>query len=115
MKKSMQVIKVILFDIGNVILFFDNHRVSRKIAAITGQPEDKLFDLIFGLYAEKEIDLGKSPTAEFLEVVKSQLNLKLDLPTLKFIFSDIFTENKKVSYLIRILKGKIPLLGITNT
>jgi hypothetical protein len=72
-------IQVILFDIGNVILFFDNHRVSKKINEITGESEEKLFKFIFGLYAEKEIDLGKIPANEFLQIVKKKFNLKLNL------------------------------------
>jgi len=111
----MKTIKSILFDIGNVILFFDNHRVSKTIAEITKQSEDKIFKFIFGLYAETEIDLGKTSSEEFLQRVKSKLNLKIDLENLKFIFSDIFTENKKMTSLIKTLKGKVPLLGITNT
>lgn len=111
----MKPIQVILFDIGNVILFFDNHRVSEKLKEITGQSEDKLFKFIFGLYIQKEIDLGTTSSKEFLQIVKSKLGLKMSLEELKFIFSNIFTENKKISYLIQNLKGKIPLLAITNT
>jgi putative hydrolase of the HAD superfamily len=111
----MKPVKSILFDIGNVILFFDNHRVSEKIAEITNQSEDKIFKVVFGLYAETEIDLGKISSKEFLERVKSKLHLKIDLENLKFIFSDIFMENKKMTSLIKMLKGKVPLLGITNT
>src|SRR5262245_39333322 len=111
----MKSIQVILFDIGNVILFFNNHRVSKKIKEITGQSEDNLFKTIFGLYIEKEIDVGKTPVKEFLQLVKKKLNLKLSLEKLEYIFSDIFTENKNISHLIQNLKGKIPLLAITNT
>lgn len=108
-------IKAVLFDIGNVILYFDNHRVSKKLIELTGQSEDKLFKIVFDLYMEKELDLGKFPAEEFLKIIKSELDLKISLSELKFIFSDIFTENVLVSNLIYQLKWKIRLLAVSNT
>jgi len=111
----MKNIKAIFFDIGNVILYFDNHRVSRGLAEISLQSEARIFGEVFDLYAEMELDLGKTPIPEFLLQIQKKLNLKADLQILKIVFSDIFTENIPVSSLIRHLKGKIPIIGITNT
>lgn len=111
----MKHIKCLLLDIGNVVLLFDNHKVSRRLAQITGQDEVKIFRFVFSLYIDMELDTGKTLTHTFLNLIKRKLSLKLDLPSLKYIFDDIFTENEKVCSLLRLLKGKIPLIGITNT
>ena len=108
-------IKAILFYIGNVILFFDNHQISRRLSQITGRPEPELFKTVFDLYLEKGLDIGATPTLEFLEILRDQLEISIDLITLKTIFSDIFTENIRMFYLIRMLKGKIPILAVSNT
>ncbi|MBI1870369.1 MAG: HAD family phosphatase [Chlamydiae bacterium] len=111
----MKTIKAILFDIGNVILFFDNHRVSRQLSEKTGKTESKLFKLVFDLYTELELDLGKTPPEKFLGLIQKEMDLKLDIAELKFIFSNIFQENERVSNLIKLLKWKISILAVSNT
>lgn len=108
-------IKCLLFDIGNVVLFFDNHRVSKRLAGLIQHNEDEIFRYVFSLYIDSELDIGRTPTLEFLRWVKKELSLELSLDELKDIFDDIFTENETVCNLLKLLKGKIPLLGVTNT
>ncbi len=108
-------IKAIIFDIGNVILFFNNHLVSKRLQALTHLSEEKLFKTVFGFYMEKELDLGKFPADDFLKLVRSKLKLKTSIPQMHTLFSDIFKENVLISSLIRQLKGKIPLIAISNT
>ncbi|MBI1883009.1 MAG: HAD family phosphatase [Chlamydiae bacterium] len=108
-------LKAILFDIGNVILYFDNHRVSQRLAKLTGKNEPGLFKLIFDLYAEKELDLGKTSPQDYFKEISRKTGLELGEETLKNIFSDVFTENVKMANLIHFLKGRLPLIGISNT
>lgn len=111
----MKSIKAVIFDIGNVVLYFNNHIVSRRLSELTGLPEKRLYEYVFGLYNEMELDLGSTPAITFLESIKKEFEPMLELDQIRHIFSDIFLENLKVSNLIRQLKGKIPLLAITNT
>ena len=108
-------LRCIVFDVGNVILYFNNHLVSQRLAQITGRPESQLFKYIFGLYNDMELDLGKTPTQQFLKTVKDELRLDMDLAHLGILFSDIFAENVLVSEFIRKLKWKLPLIALSNT
>lgn len=108
-------IKALIFDIGNVVLFFDNHKVARNIAQITGLTELTILKTVFDLYTQLEIDLGKVPIKEYFELIKEKLNLELTTKELRNIFDDIFTENHLMSSFIRRLENRIPLAAITNT
>lgn len=111
----MSEIKAILFDIGNVILFFDNHRVSRRLAPLSGRQEPEVFREVFGLYVENEFDLGRIATHDYFSLIRERLGLELPDSELRIIFSDIFTENAAMSSLLNRLKGRYPLIAVTNT
>lgn len=108
-------VKAVFFDIGNVILYFDNHLVSRRLSQITGRSEADLFNLVFGLYAQMELDLGKTSMQEFLKILQKELELKLGNEELNEIFSDIFTDNPQMRHLIYHLKRKVKVIAVSNT
>jgi len=108
-------IKAVLLDIGNVILYFDNHIVSRKLSELTGRPESELFNFVFGLYAKMELDIGRTPMEEFLTAIQEELNLNIQREELNWIFSNIFTSNPHMKLLIHHLKRKVKVIAVSNT
>ncbi|MDP3980509.1 MAG: HAD family phosphatase [Chlamydiota bacterium] len=110
-----QNIKAIIFDIGNVVLFFNNHLISQKIAESSGLGESNVFREILTRYNDTGLDVGHISGLDFLQTIKTNLKIDHSLERLQEIFCDIFNENAQMAKLIRFLKGKYKLLALSNT
>ena len=115
-------IKLFVFDLGNVILPFDNRQIAEKLYA---RSEAKglcssadvfryLFDLCSGsINAYEE---GLSSSLEFFLDVRDRYKLGLDFEEFKDIWNNIFQENLEVNEIIVYLKAKgFPLFLLSNT
>lgn len=105
-------IKTVIFDIGNVVLFFDHEKMARQVANIlkTTFPivKDRLFkeELLF------QLELGNVTTEELIQ--EFQKLSPHPLPRKEFLsaFNQIFRENEEIAPIITSLKrqGKKLLL-----
>lgn len=109
-------IKSIIFDLGNVLLFFDWKIAERKLNQIqenAGNLCTKLLktnrDLIFSL------ETGRISEKEFLNVIKKKIQLEISDEILALIFSDIFWENTELVEKLSILKNSKKLYLLSNT
>ena len=115
-------IKLFVFDLGNVILPFDNRQIAEKLYA---RSEAKglcssadifryLFDFSDGSINPYEEGLCSS--LEFFLDVKDRYKLGLDFEEFKDIWNDIFQENLEVNEIVVYLKAKgFPLFVLSNT
>jgi HAD superfamily hydrolase (TIGR01509 family) len=115
-------IKLFVFDLGNVILPFDNRQIAEKLYA---RSEAKglcssadifryLFDLCSG--AVNPYEEGLSSSLEFFLDVRDRYKLALDFEEFKDIWNNIFQDNLEVNEIIVYLKAKgIPLFLLSNT
>jgi FMN phosphatase YigB (HAD superfamily) len=114
-------IKVIFFDLGNVILPFNNCQIAEKLSRLSGKREfqdpQKIFSYLFDL--EKgvinDFDMGRVSPAEFFQSIKKTLGLPIAFEEFIPIWTDIFVEDREVSEIIRSLKGKWKLGLLSNT
>ena len=105
-------IKLFVFDLGNVILPFDNHQIAEKLhrrSALRDScaPLDiftYLFDWEKGSINGYEEGLCSS--LEFFSDVKERYKLDLGFDEFKDIWNNIFSENPEVSEIITCLKAK---------
>lgn len=109
-------IKSIIFDLGNVLIFFDWKIAERKLNQIqenAGNLCTKLLktnrDLIFSL------ETGRISEKEFLNVIKKKIQLEISDEILALIFSDIFWENTELVEKLSILKNSKKLYLLSNT
>jgi putative hydrolase of the HAD superfamily len=115
-------IKLFVFDLGNVILPFDNRQIAEKLYARSEARDlfssadifHYLFDLRKGsINAYEE---GLSSSLEFFQDVRDRYKLGLDFEEFKDIWNNIFQENLEVSEVIVYLKAKgFPLFLLSNT
>ncbi len=114
-------IKVILFDLGNVILPFSHFQIAEKLLRFSGKKEfqdpSKIFSYLFDFQsgAVNRFDTGKVSPLRFFQSIKENLLLSLSFEEFVPIWTDIFTENKEVSETILSLKGKCRLGLLSNT
>ena len=114
-------IQVIFFDLGNVIVPFNNYQIAEKLCRFSDNREfqdpKKIFSYLFDL--EKgvinDFDKGKMSPSEFFETVKTSLGLTITYDQFVPIWTEIFTENQDISEIIRALKPKWRLGLLSNT
>jgi putative hydrolase of the HAD superfamily len=121
MQNQENVIKVILFDLGNVILPFNHYQIAERLSRFSQKKEfqdpKRIFSYLFDFErgAVNGYEIGKVSSTQFFESLKEYLHLSLSFEDFIPIWNDIFTEDQKVSKIIRSLKGKKKIGLISNT
>ena len=108
-------IRAILFDMGNVLLFFNAKISSKAFEEATGMTEQAIWELFFVSELERRYTRGEISSREFYEHVSQQFPKKIDYETFGHLWNDIFTENLEMEELLRKLKKHYPLYLISNT
>lgn len=114
-------IKLIIFDLGKVILDFSFSSVAEGLAGSSrhalykdhGNVADYL--LKHGTDIAVRYESGKIGSEEFYNHIKESLYLDLSFDQFKQIWSDIFRENEGVADLIERLKKDFRLCLLSNT
>lgn len=110
-------LKAVVFDLGNVILSFDNTLISGYIARKSGAHESDVRRFLFGAQLEKDIDTGAVTLAQFLDRINERFSSSIPLSEFEPVFCEVFTENTGVSSIIKDLKAggtRLGLLSNTN-
>ena len=115
MESSVAPIKAIMFDLGNVLVFFDAKRSSHAFSQALGMPEDEVWKAFFISDLERTYTRGEISSEEFYRKVNERFPSKLDFATFSHLWNDIFTENHEMEGLLRKLKKHYPLYLISNT
>jgi len=115
-------IKLFVFDLGNVILPFEHRQIAVKLYEKSREKAqfspDEVFKFMFdrgnglvNLYEE-----GLVSSLEFFMTIKNQYKLEMDFEGFKGIWNPIFWENPEVNELILYLKKKCyPVFLLSNT
>jgi putative hydrolase of the HAD superfamily len=121
MRSEKNLIEVIFFDLGNVILPFNNYQIAEKLCRFSQKEEfrepGKIFSYLFDLEngVINDFDRGKVSPSEFFQCIKKYLGLSIAFEKFIPIWTDIFVEDREVSEIIRSLKGKWRLGLLSNT
>jgi glucose-1-phosphatase len=107
-------IKAVVFDLGNVILNFDNRIISSFIAAKSGATEENVRAFIFGGKIERDIDRGAISLATFLNRINDRFSSNIGMQEFEPVFCNVFKENEDVSGLIANLKNSNYRLGLLS-
>ena len=107
--------KAILFDMGNVLIFFDAKRSSKAFSEAVGVPEDKIWQSFFVSDLERAYTRGEISSEDFYRRVSEHFPEKIDFAAFARLWNDIFTENEEMEDLLKRLKRHYPLYLISNT
>ena len=108
--------KVIVFDLGNVLIPFDHGRWVSNLNEIEPELGNKMFDKFMKNHdLQIKYESGKISDKEFISICLEWLNHKITSTQFCEIFSDIFTLNQKVIDLLPSLKSKHKLVLLSNT
>lgn len=109
-------IKALVFDLGNVLIYFDWKIAEKRLNEI----EDGFGTRTTKFLKEnnsiiKDLEKGKLSEEDFLETIKSNLNSAIDKITIAKIFSEIFWENVELTKLLPDLRKNYNLFLLSNT
>ncbi len=115
-------IKLFVFDLGNVILPFEHRQIGRKLCEKSrknGQltPED-IFNFMFsrGAGLVNAYETGQMSSLEFFSELRDRFALAITFEEFKDIWNPIFWENPRVIEAIEYLKSKgYPLFLLSDT
>lgn len=109
-------IRVVIFDMGKVLVWFDNSILFRKLADLAGQDVDRVREVAHvKLELVQSFDRGEITPAEFKERVCSALGLSLSYSQFYEIFNDVYTPNVSALDIVRRLKAAgYPLVLLSN-
>ncbi len=109
-------IKVIVFDLGNVLIPFHYDMIINKL----NEKEKGLGDFFVRKYTDnyhvhRSFEKGEMSEREFLSVMLDWTKHKVGEEEFKRIYSEIFTVNEKMTALLPELKKRFRLVLLSNT
>jgi len=110
-------IKVILFDLGKVLVDFDHKRAAERISAFCPKTALEIYNLFFESQVTVAFEAGKITPENFYLEVKNMLNLKLSYESFVPIWNDIFflsPKNRSVFRLANSLRAHYKTALLSN-
>lgn len=109
------VIEAVIFDLGNVLLFFDWKIAADRLCARTGRSRQELDHFIITTPFVDQLSRGELSSQQFFEIMRRDTGFSGDFTEFARIWSEIFTPNEPMIALARRLKGQVKRLILSNT
>ncbi|MGD9682039.1 MAG: HAD family hydrolase [Candidatus Obscuribacterales bacterium] len=107
-------VKLLVFDMGHVLIDFEWVSVCRQFATAAGVSLDK-FQVVLSRVATMGYETGRVDTREFLSRLNELLGTDLGVAEFTRMWNHGFRENLEMSSLLTRLKGAYPLYLLSNT
>ncbi len=107
--------RVIIFDLGKVIVDFDHFMICKKMALYCPLTAREIYREIFNSGLEAQFDEGILTPRSFFAHIKRNVHFTGSIIEFKKIWNHIFTLNPGISQLITRLKRNYRLLCLSNT
>lgn len=111
----MNGIDAVIFDLGNVLLAFDETRAVKRLAARTGKTPQQIDEYARGTPHVTELALGKVTKLRFFHTIAKDLAFDGTYEEFALIWSEIFTPIEPMVALAESLKNRLPRLLLSNT
>lgn len=107
--------KVILFDLGNVLVRFDHRIAVRRILPFTGKDFNEIYRLFFDSPVTKDFEEGRVSPKVFYKKISRALEFKnMTFGKFASIWNEIFFDNRGMGALLKELKKQYRLHLISN-
>ena len=113
---SVQV-KVLVFDLGRVLVDFDHQRAAKRISHFCSKTPLEIYNLFFESGSTIAFEAGKITPENFYLQVKEMLDLKLNYASFEPIWNDIFflsAQNRRVFALVNTLRKNYQTALLSN-
>ena len=108
-------IKLVIFDIGKVILDFDHMITCNKLAKYSKKDARYIYDFIFNSEMLDEYERGEISSMEMFSAISGELGLDISFKKFKEIWSNIFTIKEGIEQLIHRVKTLAKIAVLSNT
>ena len=109
-------IKSIISDLGNVLIFFDNDIFFNKIIGYSPLSEDEVIsEVLAHLELSRSFDMGKVMPEKFYLQAAKIFKANIDKTTFFSIYNDIFSLNMPIVGLLKSLRSRYTLVLCSNT
>ena len=111
----------LLFDLGNVLLFYDPNKalkeMAKKLKPLTAMLLwAKKDEFLKDLRVEADmLECGRMTIAQFFSRLKGKIGLDMELDEFVLVWNDIFTANREMLDLARDLAGRYNCYILSNT
>lgn len=106
--------QLLLFDVGNVLLFFDHHLACHQLGELLGMDEQKLWDLLFESGFELKYERGEMTSDEFYEAFCEMIDARPAFADVAYASSAIFRVNPPVHAIAAQLEAMGYRLGLLS-
>lgn len=109
------VCKLLLFDLGGVVLNVESDRLVHQLAQVLGRSFDTVQNAIYHRELLLPLELGRISPEQYYEGLKGMLPLPWTYQQFVRGWNDILCENVDVISILRRLHGRHKLIALTNT
>lgn len=106
--------KALILDLGNVLIFHDNEKLFRELAAACDSTPGEVM-LALRSEAGRRMNTTDGPPALVYEIVAPAIGFWGSLDEFAAIWNGIFRPNEPVFPVIEALHGRVPLIVLSNT
>ena len=106
--------RVILFDLGRVLIDFDHRLAVEKISKHCAITEEEIYALFFDSCLTDRYERGKITSLQFFQELKSLLTLSLGYEEFVPIWNEIFTPHPGMLEMLEGLKERHDLYMVSN-
>ncbi len=107
--------KLILCDLGNVLVNFDHRIAVRRIQPFTQRTFEDIYQLFFDSPLIKDFEEGRLASPDFFDSLKQELGLKdISFDTFSSIWNEIFFANEDILEVLKGLRKNYKLYLLSN-
>ncbi len=107
--------KAVIFDLGNVLVFFDARRAAKRLAKACKIPVWKIWLHFFTSPEERAYTCGKISSRDFFRQFKKALGYPGDFESFRKTWNHIFWKNTEMEKILWKLRQNYRLYLISNT
>ncbi len=107
--------RVLLLDIGNVVVRWSAPRLVENLARASGRPTEMVARALIGSPLDGLFHVGRFTAAEFLAHANGALGTSVPADALAAAWNDVFDPFPEAEALVRELAPRVPLVAVTNT
>lgn len=108
-------IKLITFDLGNVLVKVDHLEFCRRLAVLTHKIPEDIFDFVFNGPLEPAYDTGMMTSPEFYRQIIAHYKIDLEFERFARWWNSLFSPMPDMEEVVTRLAGVYPLFLLSNT
>jgi HAD superfamily hydrolase (TIGR01509 family) len=114
-KAETNIIKLITFDLGNVLVNVDHLEFCRRLAVLTPLTAEDIYNYVFNGSLEPEYDTGKMTSHEFYQQIITQFKVDIEFDRFARWWNSLFSPKPEMEEVVKQLAEKYPLFLLSNT